>query len=724
MVNEELTFSLDIGTRKIAGLVGRRQAGKIHIVAAKVIEHETRTMLDGQIHDVERVSQEVKLVKETLEGQIGEPLRRVAVAAAGRALKTSRAIATIEVPHRQEITYEMVSALEFSAIQQALRQLEVEQQRSREGGQPSGLSFHCVGWTVVHYRLDDAVIGNLVGQRGKVASAEIIATFLPRVVVDSLYAVLRRCGLEVSSLTLEPIAALNVIIPRDIRMLNLVLLDIGAGTTDMAFTKDGTVVAYAMVPIAGDEITEKICREYLLDFSVGERLKRSLLTTDKLHFEDILGVEYEISSKELIDKLEDTIRDYVDRICDVIIEINTSSPDAVMCVGGGSQIPLLAPMIAERLKIPRNRVAVRGAEAIQHIIDDTGTLKGPEFVTPYGILYSAYDTRGYKFMNVEVNDNPVRLMKIKDEVTILDALVAGGIPPEKIHGGPGSAITVEVNGKLKIIRGADRPSSIIRLNGKEADLGTIIKDGDLISIDEPEDWNEIFAVTLDQVVDSLPGATLSVNGEQVSVTPSVFVNGQIASMDMIITDGAKIEWNSDILVRDALLASGVDMTDLDEREMEITVNGQDRYFLLNNYRVSVNGEPADLGTVVHNEDSIEFVKQDELSYSIMDILDIPQGTNSITVTVNGETIRLEGEGTKIYMNGEEVSPDAPIVNGANITIERGEDKPFILSNIFKYYKSLDLGNAGGKKLEIFVNGRRAGFTTPLNDGDSVEIGFV
>ena len=99
----------------------------------------------------------------------------------------------------------------------------------------------------------------------------MVATFLPSEVVDSLYAVMVEAGLEVASLTLEPIAALNAAIPEDIRLLNLALVDIGAGTTDIALCRDGGVVGYTMATVAGDEITEALMRACLVDYHTAER---------------------------------------------------------------------------------------------------------------------------------------------------------------------------------------------------------------------------------------------------------------------------------------------------------------------------------------------------------------------------------------------------------------------------------------------------------------------
>ncbi|MCP6652252.1 hypothetical protein NL518_29580, partial [Klebsiella pneumoniae] len=81
---------------------------------------------------------------------------------------------------------------------------------------------------------DGTRIKSLIGQRGKHSAIEAIATFLPRQVIDSLQSTIQTVGLEMSTLTLEPIAAINVLIPTTMRHLNLVLIDVGAGTSDVA----------------------------------------------------------------------------------------------------------------------------------------------------------------------------------------------------------------------------------------------------------------------------------------------------------------------------------------------------------------------------------------------------------------------------------------------------------------------------------------------------------
>ena len=70
----ELVFGLDIGTRSVVGTVGFRENDKFNVVAHCVKEHETRAMIDGQIHDIGQVGHIIAQVKAKLEEQLEHPL--------------------------------------------------------------------------------------------------------------------------------------------------------------------------------------------------------------------------------------------------------------------------------------------------------------------------------------------------------------------------------------------------------------------------------------------------------------------------------------------------------------------------------------------------------------------------------------------------------------------------------------------------------------------------
>jgi len=128
---------------------------------------------------------------------------------------------------------------------------------------------------------------------------EMIATFLPDEVVDGLYQAVEDAELHVASLTLEPIAAINVAIPERFRLLNIALVDVGAGTSDISVVKEGSVIAFGMMPLAGDEITEAIAKRYLTDFETAEKAKKAADGKKMVTFKDIMGETVKVSQEEI-----------------------------------------------------------------------------------------------------------------------------------------------------------------------------------------------------------------------------------------------------------------------------------------------------------------------------------------------------------------------------------------------------------------------------------------
>jgi len=255
-------FALDIGTRKVMGMVACAQDDSLEILGVDVIEHSSRPMFDGQIHIIDEVAKTVKQIKSNLESRLHKKLNKVGVAVAGRNLITFKEKATREFAYIEELDYQQVRDLELEAVDKIIS----------DSGKHLG-QFHCVGYSPIYYELDGNRISSLIGHQGRQVSVEVIATFLPRIALDSIFAVLKRAGLELVNITLEPIAAINAIIPPDMRHLNILLVDIGAGTSDLALTRDGLVFAFGMVPEAGDEVTETICENLLVDFSTAKGLK-------------------------------------------------------------------------------------------------------------------------------------------------------------------------------------------------------------------------------------------------------------------------------------------------------------------------------------------------------------------------------------------------------------------------------------------------------------------
>lgn len=490
---DELVFALDIGTRSVVGVVGIQEENNFKVISTEVIEHKNRAMLDGQIHDIEQVAQVVKEVKGKIEAELGIQLKRVSIAAAGRVLKTKQIRLDRDSDPDIEIDQEMISSLEIEGIQRAQLMLDEEVSDDNKS------QFYCVGYSVINYYLNGYTISKLAGHKGTTFGADIIATFLPHIVVNSLYTVMDRVGLEVSSLTLEPIAAINVTIPQDLRLLNLALVDIGAGTSDIALTRDGSVVAYAMVPTAGDEITETISRYYLVDFNTAEKIKIALTSgKEDISFVDILNIKHTVKCTEVLEVIKYAVELLADTVSFKILEINGKSPNAVFLIGGGSQVNGLTGMIAERLNLPKDRVVVRSRDVIKDIRFNDKKLSGPESITPYGIAITAQLYKGRDFLFVTVNNRKIKLFNSK-KLTVADALILMGFNPGHLIGRTGKSITFVLNGEKKLIRGEYGKAAEITVNKAPANLETLIRFGDEINVIPAQDGIDA-AITLSDLL--------------------------------------------------------------------------------------------------------------------------------------------------------------------------------------------------------------------------------
>ena len=302
-------FGLDIGTRNVVGTVGyRTEDEKFTVIAQYIKEHETRAMVDGQIHDIGRVARTIGHVKSELEKQIGGPLQEVCIAAAGRVLKTVTTHVEYEFPEESVVSGEDVHTLHLLGVEKAQEELKTSNDTKYK--------FYCVGYSVVKYYLNDEPFISLEDHKANVIGCDIIVTFLPEDVVDGLYAAVGQAGLSVGNMTLEPIAAINVAIPENFRMLNIALVDVGAGTSDISITKGGSIIAYGMIPHAGDEITDIIVQQYLVDFKTAEEMKRASTEGGEITYEDIMGLPYTIPSEEIWELITPT----VDRIAKEVAE--------------------------------------------------------------------------------------------------------------------------------------------------------------------------------------------------------------------------------------------------------------------------------------------------------------------------------------------------------------------------------------------------------------------
>lgn len=730
---DEIIFGLDIGTRTVIGLVGYKKEDEFHVLASKMIEHESRAMIDGQIHDIGKVAKIASQVKKELEATTGYTFKKVAIAAAGRSLKTYNVSVTETLDEKTEmlVNAETIKALEVEGLNKAQAELLKELNEDEK--------YFCVGYSVVNYYLDGLIITNLEGHKGKKIAAEVLATFLPQVVVDSLYAVVERIGLEVASMTLEPIAAINVVIPENLRLLNLALVDIGAGTSDIAVTKDGSISAYGMIPLAGDEITEKLVHTYLIDFQTGERVKHEIGISEEVEFEDILGISHIATKQELLNVIEPIVERLASEVAAKICLVNGGkSTSAVFCVGGSSQIPGFVDKLCTKLEIPKERVAVRGSEALIKIKFPEGEkLTGPMYVTPIGICITSALDKGYDFIYVSVNGDIVELMKSKD-LTVLDAAIAKGFDHTNLINRKGNDLLFRLNSSIKKIKGDFGTPAELFVNDESVSLDSIIKEDDEIKIIPAVNGKNAAAFVKD-FIHEYTQKNVYLNGNLMALSTFAMINGKMASLeDEIHNDDEVFIFKFDT-IKDLCKYSEID---LEDKEIYLNGNIVSADSVINeNDHIEIKNKVSLKETIQNKIQQISATKQ-ENTPSIKQINNNEAVVEKIHETSNNEVSIAKDEQKKIeekiettktqpednleninrIIQQSKTQPNFPlqvVVNGKTINIK--DKMNLIFVDIFNYI-NFDLSKPKGI-ISLKLNGKKANYTDPIRNGDFIEIGW-
>ena len=691
----KLVFGLDIGTRSIVGTVGYKSGGQFHVVAQRIREHETRAMLDGQIHDIGRVGETIAQVKAELESVIGEKLSDVCIAAAGRVLKTVTIHAEQAFEEEKEITQEDIYALESKGIESAYEKFGEEND--------SEVTFYCVGYSVMRYYMNHYIIGNLESHKAKEIGVDLIATFLPEDVVDGLYKAVEQAGLSVVSLTLEPIAAISVAIPEMYRMLNIALVYVGAGTSDISITQGGSIIAYGMIPIAGDALTEIIAQRCLVDFATAEQIKRDCCEKETIEYHDIMLLPQTIERAELMEELRPVMESMTKQVADRIREMNGDKPvSAVFVVGGGGKIPGYTKMLAEELGIAPERVALRGEEVMQKIqFLEKETKKDSLLVTPIGICLSFYE-QSNSFVFVTFNNRRIKLYD-NARLAVVDAAMQAEFPNESLFPRRGKALTFTVDGKSRMIRGELGEAAVITVNGSPADIHTPIHANDVIVVKESTAGG-VASMEINRLPEYSSVISVEVNEKKITLPKFASVNGTLQSGYYEIQEGDRIEMQSFYTVRQ--IAEFMDVI-VDEK-----------------MHLLVNNRTADMESRVYENFSVVWTME-EPKFSDDQLTEEEGFVEEMEMDAEPEMTEANTEGDEPEESREDMpeEPKLPVqicvtVNGRAVFLK---GKPaYVFVDVFDYIE-FDLSTPKGKGIVTRRNGRDAQYMEQLANGDVIEI---
>ncbi len=339
-MDSEIVVGLDIGTTKIACLVGRRtDNNKIEILG--IGKSESIGVTRGVVSNIEKTVASIRAAVEEAERESGVNIRLVNVGIAGQHIKSlqHRGIRT-----RRSIDEEIKRA-DIDALVEDMYKLVM-----------------LPGEEIIHALPQEFTVDSESGVKDPIgmcgirleANFHIITGQITA--IKNIYKCVTKAGLEVDALTLEPLGSAAAVLSDEEKEAGVVLVDIGGGTTDIAIFQDGIIRHTAVIPFGGNIITEDIKQGCTIMRNQAEQLKvkfGSALATENKDNEIVCipGLKgrdpKEISLKNLAQIIEARMEEIVEH---VYYEIRNSGYEkqligGIVLTGGGSQLKHMKQLV-------------------------------------------------------------------------------------------------------------------------------------------------------------------------------------------------------------------------------------------------------------------------------------------------------------------------------------------------------------------------------------------
>jgi len=252
---KNLLIGLDIGTAKIAALVGEvKDDEQIEVIG--IGTHPSRGLKKGVVVDIESTVQSIQRAVEEAELMAGCEIHSVHAGIAGSHIRSLNSHGITGIKERE------VSQPDVDRVIEAARAVAIPADQK-----------------ILHILPQEFIIDDQEGIREPVGMCGVRLEARVHMVTGAVSAAqnivkcIRRCGLEVDDLVLEQLSSSYAVLGEDEKELGVALVDIGGGTTDLAVFTDGAIRHTAVIPIAGDQVTNDIAVALRTPTQYAEQIK-------------------------------------------------------------------------------------------------------------------------------------------------------------------------------------------------------------------------------------------------------------------------------------------------------------------------------------------------------------------------------------------------------------------------------------------------------------------
>ncbi len=396
---EEIVAGLDIGTTKIACIVGRKnEQGKLEIMGMG--KSRSDGVSRGVVTNIQRTVDSIKAAIQEAEDSAGVEITTVNVGIAGQHIRSMH--------HRGMITRQ--------SLEQEIRQTDIDQlidDMYKLAMVP--------GEEIIHVLPQEYMVDNEQGIKDPIGMSGVRLEANFHIITGQVTAArninkcVARANLDVTELILEPLASADAVLSLEEKEAGVVLVDIGGGTTDIAIFSDHIIRHTAVIPFGGNVITDDIkmgCailrdQAELLKSRFGSALAAENKENEVVCIPGLRGREpKEISLKNLANIIQSRMEEILDH---VYFEIKNSGLEkqlsgGIVLTGGGAQLKHLRQLteyvtgMSTRIGYPNEHLANSKVEAVT----------SPLFATGVGLVL-----RGFDFLERRRSTQVLELPKVK-----------------------------------------------------------------------------------------------------------------------------------------------------------------------------------------------------------------------------------------------------------------------------------------------------------------------
>ncbi len=238
--DHNMIVALDIGTSKVVALVGEVGAdGRIEVIG--IGTHPSRGLKRGVVVNIESTVHSIQRAVEEAELMSGCKIHSVTAGIAGSHISSMNSHGIVAIREREVIDYDLDRVID------AARAVAIPADQK-----------------IIHILPQEYVIDNQEGIKEPLGMSGVRLEAKVHLVTGAVNAAqniekcIRRCGLEVDNIVLEQLASSYAVLTEDEKELGVCLVDIGGGTTDIAVFTGGSIRHTAVIPIAGDQVSNDI----------------------------------------------------------------------------------------------------------------------------------------------------------------------------------------------------------------------------------------------------------------------------------------------------------------------------------------------------------------------------------------------------------------------------------------------------------------------------------